>query len=158
MENFSTPITDAATFEILSALQSGKEKVVYQSIARDLERSLAERTEERNGLRIAFADASHSDCSIGAERFLKDGWLPPGLKDELYQLRLRVSTVETANADLAAERDAMTAERDALSKTLETCQSVLTEIRIDDDNDVYPLDHRVRTRLDKALLNIKELL
>lgn len=39
---------------------------------------------ERDALRIAFADASHSDCSIGAERFLKDGWLCKNHKEELY--------------------------------------------------------------------------
>jgi len=46
---------------------------------------------ERNALRIAFADASHSDCSIGAERFLKDGWLCANHKEELYKLRAAVN-------------------------------------------------------------------
>lgn len=40
---------------------------------------------ERDALRICFAEASHSDCANGAERYLKDGWLFPKKVEELVK-------------------------------------------------------------------------
>lgn len=41
IEALPTPLTDRATFEILSSLQSGTDKVVHADVAKSLERRLA---------------------------------------------------------------------------------------------------------------------
>lgn len=87
-----TPRTDEATFQILSSLQSGTENVVYQSFTRQLERELAEAK--------AYANK------------LADG-LPVGM------LPKDVENLREANAGLAAELSAVTAERDALKEGID---------------------------------------
>lgn len=70
---------------------------------------------ERGALRIAFADASHSNCSIGAERFLKDGWLCKNHKEELYKLR----------ADFAAGQLTIKRLRTVLGGLLDSAEEAL---------------------------------
>lgn len=53
-----TPRTKAATFEILSSLQSGTDKVVPAHFAEDLERELTALREERDRLRELLSQAA----------------------------------------------------------------------------------------------------
>lgn len=66
----TTPETDAATFKILSSLQSGTEKVVHAEICAKLERERDEAREQLKAMREAirevfdsFADEPASDSA-----------------------------------------------------------------------------------------------
>ena len=57
-----TPETDAATFKILSSLQSGTEKVVHAEICAKLERERDEAREQIQAMREAIREA-HTELS-----------------------------------------------------------------------------------------------
>jgi hypothetical protein len=57
----------------------------YTPKQNNMAETLEQVIKERDALRICFAEASHSDCANGRERYLKDGWLFPEKVEELVK-------------------------------------------------------------------------
>lgn len=98
-----TPETDAATFKILSSLQSGTEKVVHAEICAKLERELNEAREQLEAMREAIKegyDALTECVDDSGELLAEHGWW----KDEPrcdYQIRYDEHKQRIENAEAA---------------------------------------------------------
>lgn len=100
-----TPETDAATFKILSSLQSGTEKVVHAEICAKLERELNEAREQLKSMREAIReghDALTECVDDSGELLAERGWWQDEPRCD-YQIRYdeHKQRIKAAKAALA---------------------------------------------------------